>query len=781
MIASIIPEIKIPFNFDGVLLLIFISYLVYGYLSGGHKQIRLSINLVLPFVILYYMGPAITTYLYLPLSRTFLFELMEEAQFLDFGKNITMMVTAYLVTYFLLFFGIFILSIYAKRYVLNENMRAKLGIYNNYLGAGFSLLNGYVLIYFLILPAFSMNLVGTSSHLTNFVLEHPPPFSRIARTAEQAVPIKGLADKANDFQQLLSVEGIEGYYEDAIYSYQQEYVGASNSKEAIFMTTIYPELTDEAKNILDTAYFNAFDSALSSTNYYGISYILVQNYNTDTYIYEQVLEEEDNFNTVYQENQAIVDAYESSLDQYEIDLENYEYQLEYDQYLVELDDFLTALEAHVTAKVDALFMGTTYMDSFTEERPELDAVEPASYEPTDTTTPPVDPSTVDNTQLDAALTYVSQYEDKLDVRSDLQSMGEDFLAHKGLLVWYIEGLAEGQNFDPGSSDISTVIVSFKSSYDEIMADLDDPELQDKLYLAQMSIRSYDVFNLWLECTMEHMETVPLDEIPLDQNRCETFDTTAVVDYDFTGDAVSLVKTLFEGESVSWIITQYKYDYEDGLFEEPFEGFPEVTEVLDSTKELVDEYDENYKDIATSIEGNISMLLKIGISVMKYNLDVYETLENTPLIAAAFNDAARFCPGLEKVEGYDVEICQPSGDSGGTFGELLNMRYLISEIYLKAYFMVDENNDRITYDTETMQAFLDDVNESVENHVITREVVEDIADQFAFVVIDESNGMTLLEQMYDEGYISIEAMRVLSDDEYELFSDEFRARVRSMIR
>jgi hypothetical protein len=707
---------------------------------------------------------------------------MEEAQFLDFGKNITMMVTAYIVTYILLFVGIFILSIYAKRYVLNDNMRAKLGIYNNYLGAGFSLLNGYVLIYFLILPAFSMNLVGTSSHLTNFVLEHPPPFSRIARTAEKAVPIKALADKADDFQQLLSVEGIEGYYEDAIYTYQQEYVGASDSKEAIFMTTIYPELIEEAKTVLDTAYFEAFGSVLSNTNYYGISYILVQNYNnSDMLIYEQVLDEEENFNTIYQENQAIVSAYESDLEQYDIDLENYEYQLEYDQYVTDLDIYLSALETHVTAKANALLAGTTYTETFDQVRPELDVLEPASYQPIDTTTPPVDPSTIGDAELDAALAYIAQYEDKKDVSAELESLGEDFVAHKGLLVWYIESLSEGQNLDPGSADISTVIVSFKTSYEDIIADLDDPELKDKLYLAQMSIRSYDIFNLWLECTMEHMDTVPLEEIPLPSNRCESFDTSTVVEYDFTGDAVSLVRTLFEGESVSWIITQYKYDYEAGLFDEPFEDFPEVTEVLDSTKELVDEYDAYYKDIATSIEGNISMILKIGISVMKYNLDIYDTLENTPLIAAAFNDAARFCTGLEKVEGYDVEICQPSGDSGGTFSEFLNMRYLISEIYLKAYFMVDENNEKITYDTETMQAFLVDVNDAVENHVITKEVVEDIADQFAFVIIDDSNGMTLLEQMYDEGYISIEAMRVLSDDEYELFSDEFRARVRSMIR
>ncbi len=56
-----------------------------------------------------------------------------------------------------------------------------------------------------------------------------------------------------------------------------------------------------------------------------------------------------------------------------------------------------------------------------------------------------------------------------------------------------------------------------------------------------------------------------------------------------------------------------------------------------------------------------------------------------------------------------------------------------------------------------------------------------ADQFAFNIIDDATNYTNLEQMYDDGQISIEAMRILADDEYELFSLEFRQRVRSLIR
>jgi len=780
MAASIIPEIRLDFNFDGVLIMIFIAYLIYGYLSGGHKQIRLSINLILPFVIIYYMGSTITNYLYLPLSNTLFFELI--SQYMDIAKNILTMIFAYIFTYVLLFFGIFILSIYAKKYVLNENMRAKLGKKNNYLGAVFSLLNGYVLVYFLILPAFSMNLVSTNAYVTNFILENPPPFSRIARTAEKAVPIKGLADKADDFQQLLSVDGVEGYYNDAIYDYQQTYVGSNTSLEASFMRDIYPELSDIAKAIIDDAYFDEFDSTLSATNFYGVSYILVQEVSDDTLVYEAMLEAESDFQIDYKEKSAIVLQYQDDVEHYEINLENYEYQLIYNAYIEDLNAYLDDLEVYMNLKVAALIAGTDFTDTFDEERPELDEDEPTHYVFYDVETPPTDPEDDMSQSVIDAFAYVEEFQDKENITEQLRTLGKDFLNHRGLLTWYIEDLAEGANLDPGAADISEIIYSFKLNYEDIITDINDEELQDKLYLAMMSIRSYDVFTLWLECTLDHIDTIPLDDIPNTSSRCPVFDETQVTSYDFANDAISIVATLFKGESVSWIISQFKYDYEAGLFDEPFAEFEEVQDVLVGTKELVDEYELYYKDIANSIEGDISMLFKIGVSVMKYHLDVYETLENTPLISAAFNDLARFCGSSERVSGYDVEICKPlNGDSGGLLGEYVNMRYLISEIYIKAYFMVDENNERITYDTPTMILFINDVNQSVEDHVITREVVSSIGDQFAFNIIDEANDLTLLEQMYDEGYITIEAMRVLSDDEYDLFSDEFQARVRSLIR
>lgn len=774
-----IPEIQYDFNFDIILVMIFVSYIIYGYFSGGHKQIRLSINLILPFMIIYYLGRYITTYLYIPLSSTFIFELINT--YLGIVKNTLGMAIAYIITYIFLFVGVFLLSIFARRHILNENMRAKLGVKNNYLGALFALINGYVLIYFIILPVFSLNLVDTNSSVTNFVLENPPPFSRIARTAEKAVPIKGLADKADAFQQLLSVDGIEGYYNDAIYDYQLEYIGDTDSFEYDFMDIVYPELSEASLTLLETAYASYFSGeVLTSSNYLGVSRVLVEEMPSGSYLYEELLDTESTFQSDFDENSTIASDYLADLEQYEIDIENYEYQVIYDLYQSDLEDYLADAEAYLEAKIQAILNDQSVTYVMTETRPSLDVAEPPNYEEV---SPLIEPAAIEHTPaIIAAENFVSEYEDKIDISDELKELGENFLNHKGLLMWYVDELDREMASSASGGDISEIIVSYKEYYETIVDNVDDKDLESKLYLAQMSIVSYDVFSEWIVCTTDHIDTVELDDIQLSVNRCDSINPSAVDDYDFANDALDIVKTLFEGESVSWIILQFKYDYDAGIFTEYFADYPEVTEVLDSTKSLVDDYDTYYKDIANSIEGNISMVIKIGISVMKYNFDMYDTLEKTPLLSALFNDASRLCANRSTSElNRNVEICTKSDGDGGFFGEVLNLQYLASEVLFKAYLMVDEDNQAIIYDSETMQTFLDNTNQSVEKHVFSSELIEIWGDQFAFNVIDETSGYTLLEQMYDDGQISIEAMRILADDEYDLFSSEFSQRVRSLIR
>lgn len=771
-----IPSIQFDFNFDWILVMIFISYIIYGYFSGGHKQIRISINLILPFLIIYYLGKYITAYVYKPLSSTFLYEVIDI--YFDIFKNTLGMFIAYVITYTALFILIFVFSIYMRRHVLNENMRAKLGVKNYYLGSLVALVNGYVLIYFLLLPVFSTGIIDGNAHITNFVLENPPPFSRIARTAEKAVPIKGLAEKADEFQQLLSVEGIEEYYNEAIYEYQQLYLGTNNSYEEQFMNDVYEHLSPDAKVAIEEAYEEYFDGEILSMNHYiGISRVLVEDVGGEKLLYEELLEFESDFQIELNDNEKIYNDFLKAQEQYEIDFENYEYYMDYKNYEDALEDYLAYAKLYLQNKIQASLAEEEFTDVFTEQRPRFNREMPENY--VEVKVIPSYP--VETQEIMDAYDFVNMYEDKETISEQLGLLGNNFKNHKGLLMWYVDELDREMASASNGGNISNTIVSFKDYYSVIIENINDEELEEKLYLAKMSITSYDVFTLWIECAENNYETIPIEDVSLEVNRCNNLDTDSIVDYDFTNDALDLVSTLFEGESVSWIIVQYKYDYEAGIFDEPFSDFPEVSDVLDSTKGLVDDYDLYYKDIATSIDGNISMVIKIAISVMKYNLDIYESLEETPVLSAMTNDFVRMCTNeVQSPLNIDVYVCKKTDGTGG-FKELFNMQYLSSEILFKAYIMVDDNNELIIYDSDKMIEFLQDVNTSVENDVFTQEVISIYGDQLAFNVIDESNDYTLLEKMYDEGQISIEAMRILADDEYELFSIEFRQRVRSIIR
>jgi len=726
--------------------------------------------------------------MYVPLSESFIFSLINDL-FGGFKYTIGMMLV-YIITYFLLFTLIFIFSRYAKRYLLNENMRAKLGKKNNYIGAVFAFINGYVLIYFIILPVFALNIVGSEATLTNFVLKNPPPFSRIARTAEKAVPVKSIADKATAFQELLGTDGIEGYYNEAIYEYQQQYIGSSDSKEFDFMTTIYPKLSQDSKDLIQSEYNIFMESNIidgepllfSEASYMGISRVLVEEMTTGNLLYKDIITLEKAFHNDITDKQKVVEGYQDVLAGYEIEVENYEYQLLLNDYLASVELFNLEVSNHLIAKIEATKDGNAFNDELSVIFPVFTIKEPANYKEITTETYPVLPEVPTDVAL--AQIYLDEFEDKIDIRDDFNLIATDFKDHKGLLMFFVDYLKLDLASDVSGGNIDDAINQFKINYEEIRANVNDKEVEDKLDLAITSIRSYDVFNSWLICTEVNInnENITLEDLKDSQYRCTDFDINEERTYDLTSEALNLTKSVFDGDNVSWYILQYKYDYEAGAFVDEFKDFDAVQDVLLGMKELSDDYDNYYKDIANAIEGNLSMVFKIGISVTKYNIDVYDSLENTPIMSAMFNDAARMCSNLDNSEiNTNVQICKKTIGDGSFAAEAFNLRYLVSEIVFKAYVMVDKDNEPITYDTIKMNEFLDKVNKAVEDNVISREVVVMLGDQFAFNVIQEGTTVTLLEQMYIDGRISIEAMRVLANDEHELFSEEFRYQVKSLIR
>ncbi len=658
-------------------------------------------------------------------------------------------------------------------------MRANLGVKNKILGGVFAFLNGYVFLYFIIIPVFSLNLIDSTSHVTNFVIDHPPSFIRIARTAEKMVPIKNLADKADDFQKLLSTDGIEGYYNDAIYSYQQQYLGASNSYESKFMNQVYPFLEESTKEELNSAYYSYFNEELRPTNYTGISVVLLEEINSKL-LYLELISLEDEYFVEVEEAKVVVSEYDAAVATYNKLLINYNYQVAYELYLDEVEEFEAYTIDYLERKHETISNGGVFNEFFSKTRPVLNVSEPDDYEALDELVEPTIPEYTK--EIEDAQAFVHDSTVKTDVRTGIENLGENFVDHEGILRWYVDVLDRESINSATSDDITNTIISFKENYEEIMSNIDDNELESKLELAEMAIRSYDVFSQWLTCTLDNIDNLELEDIPDSENRCTDLDPDLVESYDFTEDALSIISTLLEGNNVSYVIVQFKYDYDTGIFTELFKDYPVIIDILEQSEELIYDYDTYYKDIAASIDGSLPMVGKIGISVMKYKFDVYEQLEETPVLRAMFNDFSRLCTRkvLSPLD-RNVTVCATSTASSSIISELFNLRALISEVIFKAYIMVDDNNEAIIYDSNKMEELLLFIDESIDNHIYTKEVVSMIGDQFAFNITNADNNETLLEEMYNNGQITVEAMRILADDEHDLFSDEFSYRVRSLIR
>ena len=142
--------------------------------------------------------------------------------------------------------------------------------------------------------------------------------------------------------------------------------------------------------------------------------------------------------------------------------------------------------------------GNAFNDELSVIFPVFTIKEPANYKEITTETYPVLPEVPTDVAL--AQIYLDEFEDKIDIRDDFNLIATDFKDHKGLLMFFVDYLKLDLASDVSGGNIDDAINQFKINYEEIRANVNDNEVEDKLDLAITSIRSYDVFNSWLICT-----------------------------------------------------------------------------------------------------------------------------------------------------------------------------------------------------------------------------------------------------------------------------------------
>lgn len=641
----------IPFNFDIILIMIFITFALIGAISGLKSQIPITLNIIVPFLFIYFFGKFITKLLFnFPIYRNIMDAIFGGALFQQIDFTLKMAV-AYILMYLIIFLFVRILYGIFKGYSKRSNIKKK-SILSNILGFGLALINAYVAIFFIILPLLFLGVVDSTRPLTSIMVNNPPFFSRLGATTKAAVPVYDTVDQATEFMDILTSKNFDEYF-NYISNSQQ----ITSELETDFMDNKYDLLSEESKTLINNIKpseldFNTDPSGLART-------LLELNPETNNKVYEDIL-------AIETENQS------------------------------------TILE-----------------------------------------------------QLEEQFSIISKYE--------------------GLIIWYMDELGGDTipSYDGETSitDIGTVIQSFKENYEDIVANTSDEALLYQLELAKTSIDSYEIFSLWISCTEDNI----INNItPDDPNFvCDTIDVSLIEsdpslvnNYDFASQSAYILAFVLDGDNLSNIMLQYKYDYEAGVFSDvfDFEEHPKIESALIKSYELVTAYEEHYKQVVETLDPSIDFKIRLAISVAKAKFDIYNQMEETPLFAAFVNDAAMMCmsQSVPAYENNSIDVCRE--------GFLKTS----AEVIMNVYLFRDENNDMKTYSATDMEELLDGLNDGIKDTVLTEEFVKALSYQIAFT--NDLEEEALLERYYREGYITEGALDVLIANELGIFDDIFVTRV-----
>lgn len=640
----------LEFNFDIILVMIFITFGAIGLLSGLKSQIPISLNIIVPFVVLFYFGKTITKMLFnYPMFSDTIGGMFGGIAIIGNIRFTILMGIAYIFMYFLIFFFVRVLYSLYKNYS-KKRVAKKRGFFNRFLGLGLALVNAYVAIYFILLPLYPMGVVDSDKPLTNAMLNNPPFFSRIGNTTKSAAPVLDTVEKASGFLDILTAKNFDEYF-----NYISSAQAVTTELEQSFMDNEYQYLSDTSKTVIEIE--SGKSSADLQINPSGLARALLQDGSTvGSIIFDEIIENE---------------------------------------------------EAAGNINID-----------------------------------------------------------------ELKALGANIKKYKGLIIWYMDELGGDtipsleNNTDGGSTespDISTIVQKFKEHYDQIVLDTTDVTLLNQLELAKTAIETYDVFSEWMDCTIDNVNG---GVEPTNPNFvCDNINPALVTDYDVGTKSASILAFLLSGDNLSSVMIQYKYDYEADVFSEFInsDNHPTIAEALAKSYELVLAYEADYKPVVESLDPELGFVIRLGIAVAKTKFDLYGQMEETPLFAAFANDLSRICSTeVSAVENSSVSVCREG------------FKKTTAEVLAKAYLIRDSENNIEVIDEEKMNRILDGMKDGIANTVLTSEFVLEMGHQLAFSSDFEED--SLLVEMYNNGHITRGALQILAADSYNLFDDNFRARV-----
>ncbi|MDF2698503.1 MAG: Colicin production protein [Haloplasmataceae bacterium] len=186
-------------NFDLILLAIFITIFITGYIRGGGIELLRVLKVIIPFLVLYFFGDKITAFLFTNINIVdFVYKILPNIPY----KNTISILSTHIAVYILVYIFLTIFLWRLGKYVLDERIEYIFGRFNSIFGGIFSLIRMYIIVSILILPFYAFNYTNQEDHMTNLILNNPPMFSKIGRMIETSKPT---IDKLNEVSATLKI------------------------------------------------------------------------------------------------------------------------------------------------------------------------------------------------------------------------------------------------------------------------------------------------------------------------------------------------------------------------------------------------------------------------------------------------------------------------------------------------------------------------------------------------------------------------------------------------
>jgi uncharacterized membrane protein required for colicin V production len=195
-------------DMDLMILIIFVTVFITGYIRGAGIELLRVLKVVIPFIILYFFGEQITTqFLSSERMGKFVYGVLPSIPY----KNTIAALSTTIVLYILVYSFLAIFLWRLGKYVLDERIEYFFGKTNSVMGGIFSVIRMYIIMSILLLPFYALNFTNQKDPTTNFILNHPPMFSKVGHLVAGSKPTLDQMNEVSASLKIMDLASFEKY------------------------------------------------------------------------------------------------------------------------------------------------------------------------------------------------------------------------------------------------------------------------------------------------------------------------------------------------------------------------------------------------------------------------------------------------------------------------------------------------------------------------------------------------------------------------------------------